>query len=197
MQQLISGQMPAFIYCENAMDVTQALDLVKEYQLTPILVLGKDCHKAAKLVAESGHPVILDSTLVFWESNPRTDEDTKHVLTQAFRDHDVEFAFQVARSNNNTLGNNYLWYQAATAVKYGMPIEKALEALTLLPAKFLGVDRFVGSLDVGKDGDVVILTGDPLKIDTWVETTIVNGQVVYERENDETLKRLLGLTSGN
>lgn len=192
MLALLSGKLPAIIYCERAMDVAQALRLVKEYNLKARLVLGRDCYKAAKQVAQSGLPVILDSTLVFWEEDPRTKEETKIILTEVFRDHDVEFTFQVARNASTTLGSNYLWYQAATAVKYGMPNQEALAALTILPAKFLGVDHLVGSLEKGKDGDLIILSGDPLKVDTWVEKTIVNGEVVYEREKDEQLKRLLG-----
>ena len=197
MLDLVAGTLPAFIYCENAMDVGQALELVEKYELKPILVVGKDCYKAVKQIAAAGVPVILDSTMVFWESDPRTDEDTKIVLTEKFREYDVPFAFQTARSSSNTLGNNYLWYQAATAVKYGMPREDAIKSLTLVPATILGVDKFTGSLEVGKDGDVVILTGDPLKIDTWVETTVVNGKVVYQHEQDEKLKRLLGSKSEN
>ncbi len=189
---LLSGKLPAIIYCDQAMDVAQALRLIKEYNLTARLVLGKDCHKAAAKVAKSGLPVIMDETLVFWEEDPRTKEETKIVLPKIFGDQNVKFALQVARANSPTLGNNYLWYQAATCVKYGMPEQEALEALTTLPAKFLGVDQFVGSIEKGKDGDIIILSGDPLKVDTWVETTIVNGEVVYQRDEDQQLKRLLG-----
>ena len=73
-----------------------------------------------------------------------------------------------------------------------MPEQEALESLTTLPAKFIGVDKFVGTIEKGKDGDVVILSGDPLKVDTWVEKTLVNGEVVYDRDDDKQLKRLLG-----
>jgi imidazolonepropionase-like amidohydrolase len=196
MKLLVSGQIPAIIYCDRAMDVPQALALIEEFGLQPVLVLGKDCYKAAKLVAESGFPVILDDELVFRESDERTAEDRKVVLPQVFREQGVNFAFQTARGSQDTLGRNYLWYQAATAVKYGMPRDEALRSLTLLPATILGVDQFVGSLETGKDGDLVILSGDPLNVDTWVETTIVNGQVVYEKQTDQTLKRLLG-TAGD
>ena len=72
-----------------------------------------------------------------------------------------------------------------------MPVEEALESLTTLPAKFLGVDEFVGSLEKGKDADVIVLSGEPLSVDTWVDMTIVNGEVVYEKEKDEQLKLLL------
>ena len=189
---LLSGELPAIIYCEKAMDVGQALRLIETYGLQARLVLDTDCYKSAEQVAKSGLPVILDSTLVFWEEDPRTQEETKIVLPRIFRDHDVKFAFQVGRSSSNTLGSSYLWYQAATAMKYGMPEQEALEALTILPAKFLGVDKFVGSIEPGKDGDILILSGHPLQVDTWVEKTIVNGEVVYDKDEDEQLQRLLG-----
>ena len=72
-----------------------------------------------------------------------------------------------------------------------MPVEEALESLTTLPAKFLGVDEFVGSIEKGKDADIIVLSGEPLSVDTWVDMTIVNGEVVYEKEKDEQLKLLL------
>jgi imidazolonepropionase-like amidohydrolase len=76
-----------------------------------------------------------------------------------------------------------------------MPVAEALEAITLRPAKTLGVDKLAGSIEAGKDADLAILTGDPLKLDTWVETTIVGGKVVYERDQDRKLKQLLAPSS--
>lgn len=188
---LLSGEYSAIIYCEKAMDVAQALRLIKEYDLKASLVLGRECYKAADQVAKSGLPVVLDPTLVYWEEDPRTKEETKIVLTEIFRKQKVPFVFQVDRARSATQGRNFLWYQAATAVKYGMPKQEALEALTILPAKFLGVDKFVGSIEKGKDADVVIMSGDPLRLGTWVETTIVDGKVVYQRDKDKQLQRLL------
>jgi len=199
--RLLKGEMPAFIYCDAAMDVPQALKLIAEYHLKAILVLGQNCYKAAKLVAASKLPVILDPTLVFWETDPRRGEDRKIILPKIYREAGVPLTFQVtgvaagtlfrAPDLPGTLGMNFLWYQAATAVKYGMPVAEALDAITLRPAKLLGVDSFAGSIEQGKDADLVILTGDPLKITTWVDITVVRGKVVYERAKDRKLQRLL------
>ena len=188
---ILSGDLPVMIYCDKAMDVGQAMRLIKEYNFDASLVLGRECYKAAKQVADAKLPVVIDPQLVFFEEDPRTKEETKVVLPKVFRDHEVKFAFQVGRGGGTTLGTSYFWYQAATAVKYGMPVEEALESLTTLPAKFLGVDEFVGSLEKGKDADVIVLSGEPLSVDTWVDMTIVNGEVVYEKEKDEQLKLLL------
>lgn len=188
---LLSGDIPAIVYCEKAMDIAQAQRLIKDYNLKAKFVLGSECYKAAKQIAKMDVPVILDSSLVFWEQDPRTKEEKKIVQTEIFREHGVEFVFQVSRSSSQTLGSTFLWYQAATAVKYGMPKQDALEALTLVPAKFHGIEKFVGSIEKGKDADLVILSGEPLKIDTWVEKTIVSGEVVYDKSKDGQLKQLL------
>ena len=188
---ILSGELPVMIYCDKAMDVGQAMRLIKQYDFKASLVLGRECYKAAKQVAEAGLPVMIDPQLVFFEEDPRTKEETKVILPKVFRDHDVKFAFQVGRGGGTTLGNTYFWYQAATAVKYGMPTEEALEALTTLPAKFLGVDEYVGSIEKGKDADIIVLSGEPLSVDTWVEMTVVNGEIVYEKDKDEQLKLLL------
>lgn len=198
---LLKGEVPAYIYCELAMDVPQALRLTKEYGLKTILVLDKDCYKAAKLVAASGLPVILEPTLVFWDTNPRTGEDEQINLVEIYRSEKVPFHVQATGfSSGNlfrqpnlppTLGTNYLWYQAATLVKYGTPVHEALKLITSGAAQTIGVDKIVGTLEKGKDADLIILTGDPLKIDTWVDKTIINGSVVYDREQDRKLKQLL------
>src|SRR5437773_1551447 len=62
--RLLKGEMPAFLYCDAAMDVPQAVKLVQEYRLRGILVLGHNCYKAVQQVAASKLPVILDPTLV-------------------------------------------------------------------------------------------------------------------------------------
>ena len=72
-----------------------------------------------------------------------------------------------------------------------MPADEALAAITLKAAQAIGIGDRAGSIEVSKDADLAILTGDPLKLDTWVDKTLVAGKVVYERENDRKLKALL------
>lgn len=188
----VQGKMPVYIYCQEAMDVPAAKKLVKEYGLEAIFVLGQNCYKAASMFKGSEQSVILDPTLVFWETNPRTREDKKIVLPEIYAEAEAPYIFQISDSSNRrTLGSSYFWYQAATAVKYGLAEDKALQALTLEPAKLIGVDELVGSIEVGKNADLVILTGDPLDIGTWVEHTIIDGEIVYDRSKDEKLERLL------
>ena len=76
----------------------------------------------------------------------------------------------------------YLPMCAGLAVNSGLDLQEAWKAITINPARSLGVDDRVGSLEPGKDADVVIWTSDPLsRIGGEAYITIVNGQVVYHR----------------
>lgn len=189
LQAMLRGDVPAIIYCQQPVDVTRAFELVDEFGLKPILVLGRECDKAADAVAARNVPVILDDTLVYWRTDPRTREDEKIVLPKIFADSGAKFLFQTADSGTSQ-ATHYHWYQAATAVRYGMPVDAALRALTLDAAELLGLADSVGSIEKGKDADLVILTGDPLSVSTWVDMTIIDGDVVYQRSEDERLQRL-------
>lgn len=190
-EAMMAGKLPVMIYCGNPVDVRQAIKLVKDYQLKACLVLGGDAYEAAELIAEQKLPVILDPTLVVWKKDERTGEDEKIVVPAHLAKHGIKMAVQVSGSSSDTLGSNYMWYQAAIAVKYGMPRSDALRMITLGAAEITGLEKFVGSLEVGKDGDVVVLSGDPLDVSTWVDYTIVSGKVAYDREQDEQFKELL------
>jgi len=72
---------------------------------------------------------------------------------------------------------------AALAVRAGMSREKALEALTLAGARMMDLQDRVGSLEVGKDADVIVLSGDPLSIYTKVEQTWIEGRMVFDRSD--------------
>lgn len=73
---------------------------------------------------------------------------------------------------------------AAFAVRGGMPNRAALRTLTLDSARICNAERRLGSLEVGKDADVLILDGDPLHYKTFVETALVNGKVVYRKDDE-------------
>jgi imidazolonepropionase-like amidohydrolase len=79
----------------------------------------------------------------------------------------------------------HLYHEASKTLKYGgLTRDEALSMITINPAKQLGIDNRVGSLEVGKDGDVAIFRGHPLSIYTVPVMTIVDGVVRFDRDKD-------------
>lgn len=74
--------------------------------------------------------------------------------------------------------------EAAFAVRGGLPNDAALRAITIDAARVLGVDHRVGSLEPGKDADLIVVDGDPLHYMTMVRYTVVNGRVVYDKDKE-------------
>ena len=73
-------------------------------------------------------------------------------------------------------------HHAARAVAFGLPKEEAVKALTINPAKILGIDDRVGSLEEGKDADIVILSAHPFDITRGlVEQVLIDGNVIYHQ----------------
>ena len=90
-----------------------------------------------------------------------------------------------------------LYQEAGIGVRYGnMPVNEALKMVTLNPAKQLGVDRMVGTLEVGKDGDIAVLSAHPFAPESMVEYTIVDGKVLFDRAQANTLRKTAGRTPG-
>ena len=63
-----------------------------------------------------------------------------------------------------------------------MKLDKAIEAITINPAKTLGIDNRVGSIEIGKDADIVIWDNNPLEIQSNVIYTIIDGKIVYKKD---------------
>ena len=83
--------------------------------------------------------------------------------------------------------------EAALAMKYGDATseEEALKMITINPAWQIGLDKRIGSLEVGKDGDVAIFNGHPFAPASRVEMTIIDGKVYFDRDQAMTLEKLL------
>ncbi|MHC4643075.1 MAG: amidohydrolase family protein, partial [Planctomycetota bacterium] len=89
---------------------------------------------------------------------------------------------QVALTSGAQAQSIDLLTAAAFAVRHGMSHDEALKAITTTPAEILGVADKVSTLEKGKDADILILSGDPLKVTTRIENVILNGKTVYKAE---------------
>ncbi len=86
-----------------------------------------------------------------------------------------------------------LYQEAGLGMRYGnMTANEALKMVTLNPAKQLGVDKMVGTLEVGKDGDIAVFSAHPFAPNAMVEKTIVDGKVYFDRDQAATLRKSIG-----
>jgi imidazolonepropionase-like amidohydrolase len=164
--------------------VPEALRLAKELDL--VLVLGRNVHKAVDELAALKTPVVLDETIEFWEADPETKVERKIATPKLFADAGIPFALSLGQGGASANA----WWQLATCVRNGVDRRIALESLTVVPARLLGLEDQIGTIAPGKLANLQVLTGDPLQATTWVETVVLEGQVVYERGKDPRLKYL-------
>jgi len=88
---------------------------------------------------------------------------------------------KVAIHSDTTSGCKFLLVSVGLAVREGLPEEEALRSVTINAAEILGVADRVGSLEAGKDADVVVFSGHPLHTYTTADLVLINGEVVHRR----------------
>ena len=186
--RVVEGKLPVFLYCDSAAAVVLALEVVRENGLlgTTTLVFDGDSWKAASQIAAANLPVILSPNLVYTERDPLTGKEIQTFVPGVFDKLGVRFALQSLNPSAQSL-----WFQAATCVAWGLERKKALDAVTRAPAEILHLGKRVGSLEAGKDGNVLLLSGDPLSVRTTVQYVVLEGNLVYDRSKDVRAKHLL------
>ncbi|MGE3109413.1 MAG: amidohydrolase family protein [Phycisphaerales bacterium] len=191
--RLRRGDLSGWIYCGEAMDVGPAIRLATDQKIMDkvVFVLGPECYKAAAELKRAKRPVVLDENLYYRERDELTGELKETFVPGVFREAGIPFALQT--NPNSSMAERYLTYQAATCVRNGIPRQAALESITLNPAKFLGLEASLGSLEVGKTANIVAFSGDPLDFSSWVELVYIDGIKAYDREKDVRLDELLKL----
>jgi len=185
--RVVEGRLHVWFYCGTPADVHTALAVAKEngFLGTMTLVLGSECWKAADTIKESGLSAVLDSSLIHIERDPVTNEEIETFVPSVYAKHGIRFAL-----SSTSDANRSLWYQAATCVAHGMARDEALARVTTIPAEMLGLGDRVGKLAPGMDGNVVLLSGDPLDMTTRVEHVVLRGKLAYDRSTDVRVKLL-------
>lgn len=170
---VIRGEIPLKAHAHRADDICTAIRIAKEFGVKMTLEHCTEGHLIPEVVARSGFPVAVGPTLTNASKIELVNKtfDTPGVLHRA--------GCQVSIiTDNPVIPQQYLPLCAGLAVKAGMEPFAALQAITINPAKHLGVADRIGSLEVGKDGDIVITDGDPMVSDSHILAVFVDGEQV-------------------
>lgn len=160
----VDGRRPVLCVSRLDCDIQSALRLRNDYPMNLTVVGGHEAYKVRAQLAQAKIPVLLSRLATTGGSGP---EQSEVVLNNAGMLHDAGVVF--------ALTGGQLLDQARFAVRFGLAKEAALAAVTNVPAKLLGIDRRIGSIETGKDADLVALSGDPLEFSTAIRWTMIDG----------------------
>jgi len=185
--EILDGRRQVHFHTHKAEDALTAIRLGKEFGFRPVLHHVSEAWKIPGELAAAGVPcsiITLDSPGGKLETVELRMENGA-ALEKA--------GVAVAYHTDDPITDSRLFLRsAAMGVRAGMSRQKALEALTLTGAKMLGLEKRVGSLEVGKDADLVVLSGDPFSVYTHVEQTWVEGKKVFDRADPADRKFATG-----
>jgi imidazolonepropionase-like amidohydrolase len=167
LRSVLNGQRHVCVHAPTADDIENALDLMDEFKLKGCLLHANEAAEVCDLLKERRSPVIL-GPLRFTDS----EKTLKNAGKLAAAGITIAFCTDAPLSDPSSLR-----LSAHLAVKYGMSPDAALRALTLNAAEILGIAHRVGSIEVSKDADLLLLNGEPLNLTSRVEAVMVNGKV--------------------
>jgi imidazolonepropionase-like amidohydrolase len=193
----VDGKLPVIFAANRADDLMTALRLAREFDLKARLDLATEGYLLADALREAKVPVVVHPTMQRAAANMETYHS--NLCNAAILDrHGVPLAIGTG-FEGYVPKTRVLRHEAAMAMVYGLGPQRALEAVTLEPAKILGIDGERGSLEAGKAADLVLYDGDPFEHATHVTQTIIDGRVVYDRADYLKLpfaRRALPLSGG-
>jgi len=166
MQGLFTRKQKFYIHCDVVKEMLVAIDFVKEFDLDVVIVGGSESWQIADLLKKYNIPVIINQ-MHSLPTLPDDDVDQPYKTAALLQKAGVLFA--INDEDGQHRGKN-LPFNAGTAVAYGLSSEEALSAITLNAAKILGISDRTGSLEAGKDANIVIIEGDILDMRSSIVT---------------------------
>jgi len=196
-KKLLTGESVAFFNrVEAAADLLGIAELCRDYGIRAVLRGATAGWAVAPELGRSGIQVVITPR----SRRPqirRSNRPSGSTIENAriLHDHGVPLAI-VPQSSGISLGGQVgrdlltAPMEAAYAVRGGLPADAAVAAITIEPARMLGVDDRIGSIEVGKDADLILCDGDLLHYETLVQLALVDGEVVYDKEKESLFRHV-------
>lgn len=176
--KVLNGEIPLKAHAHRADDILTAIRIAKEFKLSLSIDHCTEGHLISDILREEKVPVIVGPML--------TDRSKIELRNQSLRNPGLlsKAGIKVAiMTDHPCVPVQHLGLCASMAVREGMDETEALKAITINAAEITGIADRVGSLETGKDADIVIFNGFPLEFRSRVTTTIINGKIVYSKGN--------------
>ncbi len=169
---VFEGNVPVVVSANEVRQIQDAITWAEEEGVRLIILGGSDAHLVTDHLRSKNIPVIITSVQTSsnrdWESY-----DARYSLPAKL--HEAGVTFAIAGGSSAAYAHR-LPYEAGTAAAFGLDADTALRSLTTYPAAILGLDDYVGTLEVGKDASLLITTGNPIEYSTQIEQVYVQGR---------------------
>jgi imidazolonepropionase-like amidohydrolase len=175
--KLLTKELPLLVTAQRAVDIMDALRVGKEFDLRIILDGAADAYLVLDQIKAAKVPVIVHPTMF------RAGQDTQNLSMETpatLKKAGVLVALQ-SGYESYVPKTRLVLFEAAEAAANGLSMEEALSLITIDAARVLGVEKRVGSLEAGKDGDIALFDGDPFEFTSHVTGVVINGVVVSDQ----------------
>jgi imidazolonepropionase-like amidohydrolase len=189
LQPVLAGRLPLLLEVDKANDIESAIKLAQEFGIRLIVGNGLEAWMVADKLAAARVPVMTGAmnNIPGSFSTLGTRQENAGLLRRAGVQ--VIIIGNAGGGDEEAFNVRNVRFEAGNAVAYGMSRDDALRAITLTPAEVFGVANRVGSLQVGKDADVVVWSGDPFEFSTQPELVLVRGREYTEPTRQDLLEQ--------
>lgn len=173
---LVKKKVKAHFHCHRADDIFTAIRIAKEFDIDYVIVHGTEAHLIADVLGEEKTDVIVGPVLC-----DRSKPEMKNLRTDnAFKlfKNGVRIALC---TDHPVIPVQYLPLTAGICVKAGLDKEEAIKAMTINAAKIVGIDSRVGSIEEGKDADLVMFDGNPLEVMSGTLFVMCDGKIIKNK----------------
>lgn len=167
---VINKEIPVRVHVHTVRDILAVLRFAKEFDLKVILDHATEAYLLKEELKDTS--IVYGPVIFSKRGTELTNLDSSNLRLMK----DLQF---VLTTDHPTIPIQYLDLLAGLAVSEGFSLREALALITIKAAKILGIDDRVGSIEPGKDADLVVLSGKPFEPDTQVIYTIVDGEICY------------------
>ena len=174
--KLLKGEVKALMTANSSVDIMSAIRLAKEFNFKLVLNGAAEAYRLIPEIKEAKAEIILHATM----ARPSGDMvnmtmESASLLTKAGIAVSIETGYE-----GYVPKTRILLFEAAEAMAFGLSFEEALKAVTLNPARLLGMANRIGSIEPGKDADLVLFNGDPFEYLSKVCGVMIDGVMVKE-----------------
>ncbi|MEI6740834.1 MAG: amidohydrolase family protein [Gemmatimonadaceae bacterium] len=170
----LDGKIPVVVAAEGAAQINDAITWGKAEGIKLVIRGGRDALAVAPRLKAEGVPVILTSTM---SAPERQYEGYDNAYATPAKLHAAGVKFAIAGGSGGLYSYRLPW-EAGVSVAFGLPEEEALKSVTINAAEFMGVADKVGSLEVGKEGTLLITTGTPLDMTSNIIQSYIQGREI-------------------